>query len=210
MSTGNDPQEERQKRRIDQGIPNEEKVSFQAGLVELMQGGYLHSEPVGEFPEADLPSTEEERQAAQAVRQRLLAKLGLESLPSYMTTSRESKGLSQGDVAKSCKLAREVIVDLERGALPFYQLLVKQAADLVQALEAEPSIVFYHLTHLDLGSSPAATISSSFYRQSKPPTEESASKINPTPAAYPVASTSEKLNRFMIEFREELSKRGLV
>lgn len=212
MSKIYDPKRDDERRGVDQDIKGEKEAAIEKALARLIEGGYLKPESMEaeEASSGDQKPSDEARRIGTRVRQRVLAQLGLPNLGAYLIRERKTGGLAQSDVARACRLTRQVVNQLETGALPFFMILPGKAADVVQTLKLDPGIVLFYLNGVDVAvAQHDGQASNAFYRTSNK--QGDAGKKAPTSTdSGATLSQQDRLDQFLREFKDELAKRGLI
>lgn len=185
---------------------------------ELIQ--HLHDEGALEFPErqpdertgfAFIEPSEAAMEAARRVRKRVLSRIGLADVGSYIARERKARDLKPQEIAKSIKLSREVLAGIEAGRIQLFDLSVQKAADLVEVLNLDSSLILWLLRSLDLppGASeqPAPLLRTD---TGLPGDQRAALDRKSLESSHEDQDRQAQLGEFIEGFTNELTRRGVM
>lgn len=143
------------------------------------------------------------------VRLRVLSRLGLTDLGSYIARQRNAEKLKPREISRQIKLSREALHELETNRLAFFELPPSKAADLVDTLKLDPGVVLSYLGALDL-SQFANAPPTSLFRVDRGLDEEKRMELERQAHTSAEGNQDKKqqLEVFVKHFVAELTKRG--
>lgn len=165
----------------------------------------------GKSPYAFIEPSEAAKAVADRVRERVLARIGLRDIGSYISRERTAQNIDARDLSRKIKLSSEVLREIETSRLPFFEVPFRKAVDLVEALKLDPSVVLRLLGSLDVSQivqeQPAPLLRTDI-RLTESKREEL--ENNSLKSSQESPDKQAQLEDFIEKFVEELSRRGIM
>jgi hypothetical protein len=155
--------------------------------------------------------SEKAKTIGKRVRKRVLSRIGLPHIGSYIERERKEKNIKPREISRRIRLSREVFREIETNRLPFFELHPVKAVDLVEILNLDPEIIIHYLGTFDLSqftersSTPLFRVGRNFDEDRRIELEEQAQRVNDQ-----FKDKTRRLEVFLLDFTAELSKRGIL
>jgi len=187
-------------------------TSIEKTLETLIEGGILKVPHMFSFDRQKQPS-DETRLIGARVQVKVLERLGVPTLGSYIKSERERKGLDKQVVASQLELASTSLTDIERDRLNFFDLTVQKAADITEVIGLNvPVILAYLRATMLLTPAHQRGEVSRLYRTRLDSVQEKRSHPKDSAQQGDVIAdtTAQRIGKFMDAFLSETTRRGLV
>lgn len=142
---------------------------------------------------------------------RLLDRLGLSTLGAYIAQTRESRGIQRGKLARTLRLAQDVLTEIETNRAGLFVLSPVKAADLVQHLGLDSKVVVNYLMEPNALLTSTQAAATSFFRIDKEASEKT--RRASEEMSHKTSTDSDQrqqLEKFLEAFVKELTQRGLL
>jgi hypothetical protein len=177
-----------------------------AGLFEIPERS-----PGAEEPYPFIKPSDAARAAGKRVRQRVLSGLGLADIGAYVARVRKARNMKILEVSRRIRLSSEVLREVETSRLPFFELPLGKAADLVEALKLDPMVVLHFLGSLDLSGLRQRQPSRLFRTdRSLDETQKLELEKESLRSRREIRNKQEELEEFVRKFVAELSRRRIL
>lgn len=165
----------------------------------------------GESPYAFIEPSKAAKAVAERVRQRVLAHIGLSDVGAYIARERKAQDIKPQEISKTIKLSSEVLTGIETSRLQFFDLSFRKAADLVEVLSLDPSVVLRLLGSLDLSLSASEQPAPLLRTDTRLPEDERVElEKESLKSSQESRDRQAQLEEFVEKFTEELSRRGIM